>query len=253
MTLSYSNFSTLRTCGQKYKLNVIDKIPQPPAVALEFGTALHAGLNSALVDGDDELAAITFETAWDSRIDKLDFTGERNGPVVLRDMGAKFCARFTNKYAKHMKLVVGEKRMYAKGPQGAACKHEAYKTIELEGTPDALVEWDGENVLLDFKSSAYNYLDCKIDISLQLNLYAWLLEENGYKVDSLAYVVFVKGTGTIQTIKKVKYEREKALQMISEMVSYWSRNEDHFEKNPNGCLMGKSVCPYFDKCWKEEK
>lgn len=248
MTLSYSNYSTLRQCGRKFKLNVLDKLPQPPAVALEFGTALHAGLNSSLVDHDEELAAITFETYWDSVVSKLDFKDERLKADALREMGSKFCARFNNKYAKDMKLIVGERRMRY-GLRAYALETHPYENTTIEGTPDALVEWGGENVLLDFKSSAYAYLGIKWDISLQLNLYAWLLEENGYKVDSLAYVVFVKGTGSIQTIKKVPYVREKALQMISEMVSYWSRNKDHHERNPNACVIGKSVCPYATNCW----
>jgi hypothetical protein len=134
-----------------------------------------------------------------------------------------------------MRLIVGEERM---------------KSGDKEGTPDALVEWNGQNVLLDFKSSAYNYLPEKSDISLQLNLYAWLLEENGYKVDSLCYFVFNKATGSIQTPILVPYDRKKALQMIEEAIIVWKREQWHYERNPNACIIGKGVCPYFGKCWK---
>lgn len=254
---TYSNYSTLRQCGAKFRFSCVDKLPQPPTVALEFGSALHAALNDSLTTQDSDSAINVFEAYW-CGLDhgKFDYKNERLKELELTQAGVKFVANFTKKYAAKMKLIIGEKRLkkdwvyhtedWTNSLTGAPIdQHEP-----IEGTPDALVEWNGQNVLLDFKSSAYNYDPLKSDISLQLNLYAWLLEENGYKVDSFCYFVFNKGTGSIQTPILIPYDRKKALAMIEEAVRYWKRNVEHFEKNPNACIIGKQICSFAGKCWK---
>jgi hypothetical protein len=239
--LSYSHYAALRKCGRYYKLRVLDQKPEPGSVAFAFGSALHSGLHTLLKDQDPELATQVFQIYWDTSITGLDFTGERNSADVLRAMGGKFIHNYAKKYASGMQLITGEKRLYGTIPQSLS--------TSLEGTPDALVGCHGQNVLLDFKSSAYNYPQERTDVSLQMNLYAYLLEENGHTVDALAYNVFNKGTGCIQTPHIVPYDRKKALTMIEEMVSYFLRNKDHHERNPNACIMGKQICPYLKECF----
>ncbi len=245
--LTYSNYSTLRSCGRRFKLQCIDLVPQPRAVALEFGSAMHAGLHDVLVTHDIESAQDVFSAYWDTKsISGLNWDTERHKQAELKQMGLKFISNFYKKYGKDMQFVTGEKRL--KSPFWAA------QTIDtIEGTPDALVIWNSKKVLLDFKTSAYNYLDEKLDSSLQLNLYAWLIEQNegNHIVDDLSYVVFAKGTGSIQTLRTIPHDRKKALALIQDMVEYWDRNYGFYHKNPNACVMGKYVCPYFNNCWKE--
>lgn len=240
INISYSNYSLLRQCGQKYHLKIGQGLTESKAVPLEFGSALHAGLHSALETKDVEQSQDMFQTYWDSSQKGLDYKNERYKYEELTQTGNKFVRRFIEKYAKGMEFIVGEKRMFGLWGSNTHC----------EGTPDALVTWNGETVLLDYKSSAYNYLPEKHNISLQLNLYAWLLEKNGYKVDKLCYFVFNKATGSIQTPVLVKYDQKKCLQMINDMVSYFIRNKDGVEKNPNACIISKSVCSFYERCWK---
>jgi CRISPR/Cas system-associated exonuclease Cas4 (RecB family) len=236
--ISFSHYNLLRTCGQKFKLQVIDKLPTPGSHVFEFGSALHAGLNSVLETQELELSQDVFEGYWDSVSGKVsDY--ERHGPEQLKQMGVKFLATFFKKYAKDMKLVTGEKRLYAPWTEETT----------IEGTPDALVEWNGQNVLLDFKSSSYAYQDTKTDISLQLNLYAWLLEQNGYKVDAICYYVFNKSNGCIQTPYLVPYDKNKALSMIGNMVTFYIRNNGYYEKNASACSAYKVPCSYAELCW----
>lgn len=238
--LSYSNFSVLRQCGQKYRLKVIEKIPEGgPNVAMEFGTAMHAALNNALEDKDPETAMMVFSMLWEKVAPTLDFKGQRHDANAHLEMGVRFIGNFTRKYATKMRLITGEKRLYA----------PVTETISVEGTPDALVEWNGEYVLLDFKTSAYNYEAEKSACSLQLNLYAHLLEASGLTVNKLCYFVFSKATGSTQTPLLVEYDRKKAVPMIMDMLAYAERNAGYHEKNPNACVMGKNVCGYFSRCY----
>lgn len=257
--LTYSNYSTLRSCGRRFKLQCVDLVPQPRAVALEFGSAMHAGLHDVLVTKDVESAQDVFEAFWNSdTIKDINWKGERYGHWELGEMARKFIANFHKKYGKDMTFICGEKRLYAQYVWQVGTPEDegitfTYDGSDVEGTPDALVLWNGRRVLLDFKTAAYNYLDEKLDSSLQLNLYAWLLTYNDVHVDDIVYVVFCKGTGSIQTLRTVPYNEKKALALISDAVAYWKRNVGHYEKNPNACIMGKYVCPYFNKCWKEQK
>lgn len=243
-SISYSNYAALRRCGQYYKLSVLDKVPTSPQVHFEFGSALHAGINTALETRDSEQAFDVFDAYWESAVGKLDFAGERFGAGELQEMGRKFVTNFQKRLGSKMKFIVGEKRMYAPWVDPLICK--------LEGTPDALVEWESKRVLLDFKTSAYNYQTEKTDISLQLNLYAYLLSNNGFYVDALSYLVFNKGSGSIQTPYIVQYDAGKAERMIAEMVSYFKRNSTYHERNLTSCIMGKNICPYLQECMNEQ-
>lgn len=242
--LSYSNYSLLRTCGMKYKLKVIDGLTEPTSVAFAFGSAMHAGLNTALETKDVEQAQDVFKAYWDSVQSGLDYKGERYDAQAHEQMGYKFLANFTKKYASEMELLVAEKRAYKRATVTDV-------EVELEGTPDAIVKWRGKTILLDFKTSAYNYDAAKTEVSLQLNLYAQLVEPD-YLVDELCYFVFNKATGSIQTPAPVAFDREKSLQMVEDMVMYFLVNQKLLTRNPNSCIMGKQVCPFINKCWSKK-
>jgi len=109
--LSYSNYSLLRQCGQRYKLRVIDKLPEPKQVNFEFGSAMHAGLNTALETHDVNQAQDVFESFWECSQKGLDFSGERFNKEAHTQMGNKFLATFCKKYAPDMKIITAEKRM----------------------------------------------------------------------------------------------------------------------------------------------
>lgn len=238
MGISYSHYSALRKCGRYYKLSVVDKIPQEPNVNFEFGTAMHSGLYSELSgeDSDDAFIKAWQKSKW------LDIKYQRHDWDTLGAMGLKFLSTFRKKYALNMKLIVAEKRLYAKLGE-----------IEFEGTPDALVEWDSKNVLIDYKTSAYNYLFEKTPTSLQLYLYSFLLEQNGYKVDAICYFVFNKGATTVQTPVIFDIDKDIRNEMLHDMGVYLEKNLGDYSKNPLSCVSGSFVCPYINECYKATK
>lgn len=239
--LSYSSYSALRRCGQYYKLSYIDRVPQEPSHALEFGSAMHAGLADVLETQDVESAQDVFEAYWDSVSGKVD-DYERETPQTLKEKGLKFIARFHQRYGKDMTLVQSEKRLYVEHPSG----------LKLEGTPDAVVNWDGKLTLLDYKTSQYSYPDGKAFTSLQLHFYAYLLRMSGIEVEQLAYIVFEKYTGAVNKPVVIPLDLDKMNLMVEEMVSYTNRNQGHYEKNPNQCFFGKNKCPFFQNCWERK-
>lgn len=249
--LTYSNYKLLRECGQRFKLRVIDGVPEPISVNLEYGSAIHAGLNTMLESHDKELAQEVFKSYWDNVRDKITDYG-RHGPDELEGMGYKFLANFEKRYGHAMQLVVGERRMKVSPVCYGPPIHDS-RGIDAEGTPDALVKWGDKNVLLDFKTSAYNYTDLQTDTSLQLHFYAWLLEQNGYTVDELCYIVMNKATGGIQTPYRIAYDPKKAIDFINPMVDYWVRNIGKYEKNAAACSNYKTGCPFVERCFGVKK
>ena len=240
MGFSYSHYSALRKCGRYYQLSVIDKVPQDPNVNFEFGTAMHTGLYAQL-QGQD--ASEAFIKAWEL-VKWKDIQYQRHDWDTLGAMGLKFLNTFSKKYAPNMQVITAEKRLYAK-----------FGELEFEGTPDALVSWNGKNVLLDYKTSAYNYLFEKTPTSLQLYLYSFLLEQNGFHVDSICYIVFNKGASTVQTPIVFDIDKGEREDMLQNMGIYISKNSGDFTKNPLSCVQGSVVCPYYAKCYptKEEE
>lgn len=234
MGWSYSSYSALRKCGQYYKLSYLDKIPQEPNVNFEFGTAMHKGLYN-LLQGQDGFAS--FNEYWD-KVKWMNIEYQRHNWDMLSEMGYKFINTFTKKYAHNMQVVTAEKRMYAN-----------YRNIEFEGTPDALVTWNEKQVLIDYKTSAYNYGIEKTITSLQLYLYSFLLEQNGYKVDSICYFVFNKGTGSIQTPVIFDIDKKVRDGMLLDMSEYILANRFDTSKNPINCVNGSFTCPYFNSCY----
>lgn len=231
-------YSALRKCGQYYKLSYIDRIPQPKAHALEFGSAIHAGMHDLLSGHDVEAALAVFEAYWDSVSGKVsDY--DRETPQTLKDKGVKFIANFYKRYGKDMQLVVAEKRIYLPHASG----------LQLEGTPDAVVRWNDKQVLLDYKTSQYSYPVDKAFVSLQLHFYAYLLQKSGITVDQMAYIVFEKYTGAVNKPVVIDLDHAKMESMVEEMVAYAARNQNSHEKNPNSCFYGKNKCAYFERCW----
>jgi hypothetical protein len=53
--LSPSRFSLYDRCPQLYKLRYVDGIKDPPTIDMEYGSAIHAGLEAMFSGGDSEL------------------------------------------------------------------------------------------------------------------------------------------------------------------------------------------------------
>jgi hypothetical protein len=236
-SFSFSDYSALRRCGRYYEKVVIEKLkePGPEDSNLHFGTALHLGLNASLAAED---AVSQFKTYWEA-IREREMTYDRFDWAALQDLGLRFLATFERKYRPIMKPIELETRLYGE-----------YGDLKLEGTPDAIVEYNGKVTLVDFKTSAYNYDKAKIQNAFQLMLYSYLAETTkGHKIEQIMYLVFNKGTGTIQTPLVRKFDNFETILLLSEMNDYININRNSFGRNPNNCIMGKRKCGFFTECW----
>lgn len=243
---SYSAYSTAASCLRKFKYAYLDKIvPEGPESGdLIFGSALHSAINAALI-GEDGVA--TFDLYWNTYKDK----GVEYGRYKWNDLyllGQKFLKNFTGRHAHKFKFFFAEQRLYGE-----------YRGVAMEGTPDYYGLYEGKKSLRDFKTSGQNYKPEKKDCALQLYMYAHLLLQNfpEYKIDTLGYTVFNKGTGTIQdlTWDFDPQAMEAALEEFHLYTQIWGVPTEAYPGNHGACLDYNRKCQYYDKCHtkKEEK
>jgi hypothetical protein len=236
-TISFSEYSTAVSCLRKYQHLYIDMLPGDTSAALKFGSAIHSAIAGGF-EGSDPVDI--FEIFWESEKDSgLDFG--RLGWEGHMTLGKTLMRKFSDMHRDKMEPIVYEKRIKATLPGGTVA----------EGTPDCLAVYGGKNVLFDFKTSNYPYDKEAAVCSLQLNLYSYLLECNGYRVDQLCFFVFKKQDGGIQKPIIVDYDRGKCLDILEDMedYAYMLGNLEIYPKNPTNCIKGAFKCPFFKKCW----
>lgn len=235
-TWSYSKYSSAVQCLRKFKYCYVDQL-EPDYVSgdLNFGSALHSGIN-AILQGED--GRQVFEIYWESYREKEVIYG-RYGWEQLAALGTRFLTNFQSRHAKKYQLEQAEIRLYSE-----------YNGTKLEGTPDFYGIYDGKRSLRDFKTSGYAYPKEKALTSLQLNLYTYLVHKNGSPYpETLGYTVFNKGTGCIQDLTW-EFSEEKMYDALQSMCSYSEilSQGEKYPQNLNSCQMGASKCQYWSRC-----
>jgi RecB family exonuclease len=238
-SFSYSQLSAALTCQQLYKYLYVDKlkIEEPESYALHFGTAIHSAIN-ALLEGTDGNAAFT--AYWDS-VANMAFQPGRYNHASLRDMGHIFIDRFAKLHLKHYEFIKGEERLYAETPGG----------IHIEGTADLLFRYKGKLTLVDFKTSSTRYQEGRAESSMQLALYAYLMQINlGIVIEQLAYVVFIKTKEPSIQMQLIDLDQGRLKEMILNIEKIAAPLVDlqNPTKNMNNCFSYGRRCTYWEKC-----
>ena len=238
---SYSYYSTAQRCLALYKAIVIDKVVhyKHDDGDLEFGSALHAAINASLQGGS---AAEVFSLYWESLKTKNIQYG-RYKWEDCKNLGFDFSRKFDKTYKDKFIPKYMEQRMYAD-----------YKGLKFEGTADYIGLYLNKPSVFDWKTSGYNYDERKIENAIQMNLYAFLVySELQYVPEQLGYLVFNKGTGSIQKPIVTEFSFKKMYSMLDDMLDYCESidKKQTYPRNPGNCIIGTKVCPMFSKCWKE--
>lgn len=236
----HSKISDARKCLRYYKLKHIDglKVEEEKSADLEFGSAMHLGLNGILTgDGGADL----FTIYWDSVKD----TGLAYGRcdwAQLKEIGEVLLARFERLHAKHFEMFKAEERIFAK-----------IGDFAFEGTPDFLGKYKGVPSVVDFKTAGYRYDKLKIISDEQMRFYAYLAKKHyDYHPQQLVYAVFIKDPKA-PSIQVVTSELTDSI-LCTTIENVTDTCEDLVERrkfpmNTSNCIMGTRVCPYFQSCF----
>lgn len=233
---SYSAYSKALECLACYHKRYILKEEEtgPTSADLVFGSAMHSAWNAVLLGQDGHAL---FDFYWDTYSDTpMQFT--RYKYDELRHLGHTLLRKFIKSHKERFGIDKSEVRLYGE-----------YKGTKLEGQFDYYGTLDGKLCLLDLKTSAMNYPAEKKDVALQLNLYTYLVETNGYqRPDKIGYVVFNKGMGSIQEPLVWDYDSKTCKEMLDDMTTYCKMFEGmkEYPRNPN--------CRYHNyNCYKPKE
>jgi hypothetical protein len=143
---------------------------------------------------------------------------------------------------KGMKLLAGE-------PEVTLGPHNSYKgRIDLI----AKTAWD-EPVIIDWKTSKWDYSEHNLISSYQLISYADLYYKTHKVIPKIAYVAVNKQTFAAQSfMSKIS---NKMLENWHKKFTHFKEKVGHniFDRNPNSCINFKSgnKCQFYETCWKD--
>ncbi len=227
---SYSAYCKALECLACFKRRYIDNEPEagPQSADLLFGSCCHSAWNASLTGQD---AQAVFDLYWGSYAN----TEMKSSKFDYRELeyrGKELLRKFEKAHKERFEHQDSEKRLYGE-----------YKGIKLEGTFDFIGRLDGKRVLLDLKTSAYNYPEDKQYTALQLNLYTHLAILNGYnQPEEIGYIVFNKGAPkgepSVQKPLIWKFNQDTMFKMLDEMTDYCKMfntmiESGKFPRNPN--------------------
>lgn len=234
----FSKIGDFKMCPRKYKLRHIDGLKvDEKSGDLEFGTAMHLGLNT-LLEGGNGLEI--FNIYWES-LNHKDYQWGKFGWEACKDLARTFLTRFERLHLPHLKPYKMEERI-----------HYLIDSVAWEGTPDFVGEYKGKRCILDFKTSGSKYDKRRIDTEEQLTLYSELAKHAWkYNAEELVYMVFVKDfkEPSIQVLKKELTSTAQSSTMLNMSETISDIKASKFPMNKNNCLMGARECPYFETCF----
>lgn len=237
----YSMLRDYLSCPELYVGKHIEKsVKTEPSLDMEFGTALHMGLEYALKGEDGK---VFFDSYWET-IKDLPLKRFKFDWKCLEYNGHIFLDRFARLHASKFKPVYQEERIYT--DLGGK---------KVEGTPDMLGEYEGVPSIIDFKTTATKYEKEKIICEEQLSFYSALaMKALNYVPRQKVYVVFNKDFKAPSiSILKTELTEENISSTVSNMMSVIEQIESkRFYRNTNNCVRGKIVCESFERCWSKK-
>lgn len=235
MKFRYSAIETALRCQRRFQIEYLEKRTHGgvPAIELTFGTALHTALQAS-VEGDDAYQA--FEVFWGPTK-----AADLKQKAELGYMAGEFIRKFEKMHRQHLEPVHLEKHMLG-----------TINGIDFEGTCDFVGAYKGIPCILDYKTSAYNYMPSKILSNPQMPLYAELARQDfGFKAEKIVYMVFVKATQSIQVqeVDLTPGMLSRALETCSSLAHELQSKKGMMLRNPTACQMGRFRCPWFTECY----
>ena len=193
MIIRYSMIQDYLTCPKMfYDKHILGKLETTRSSALEYGSALHLGIRTAL-EGDDGIPA--FNMYWNS-VKDVHMQYYEHSWQDLKDLGEHFMNNFKVRHAK--KFSEFRQEITMEMPFLRRLISDTY-----QGTADYIGLYEGKLTIADWKTSSRNYRKNKIEINPQLYGYAKLYQYNMGKLpEQIMYKVFNKKDGNINTIKK---------------------------------------------------
>lgn len=247
MSFRYSTISDYHKCGAYYELKHIrglsDGIEKSGDVA--FGSCIHLGVQDLFEGGN---GFDVFEAYWDTYWTK-DMEYSRLGWGELNKLGYLLLEIFRDEHMKKFSVLTDEsgQALLERKMYGKMGKHA------FAGTADCIATFKGLPSLVDWKTAAYPYDRYKLIHNEQIYGYVELAKQGlGLKLEQGVYGVAVKDPKNPRwQFKTAGITEEKLSSVVANIAATCDQIEatKKFLRNPNMCVVGKRVCPFFDRCY----
>lgn len=234
----YSSVQDYIKCPKLYQYKHVDGLDDGMSklADIAFGSAVHLGIQDLFEGGD---GIDIFSTWWEM---KKDLEYGRLNHDSLMSIGKDLLAIFRDEHKKKFVPKYLEQKLEADN---------------LTGTVDFVGTYNGVLSVVDWKTAGFPYDSYKIKCNEQMYGYAYMAKK-ALQVDAkqVVYGVAVKDPKNPRWQFKVEPLTDTKLSYMVDNVKEVCKNIDQdkvFVRHSNACVIGKKVCPFFDKCFKEEK
>ena len=160
--LSHSRLHRYLHCPEQYRLYYVERLrPRIPDAALVFGQLMHQALSALFRTGEDPVAH--FQSAW-LEVKSADLSyGKRESWEGLAFTGRALLATFVRDELPKLQHVTASEKPFSIIVTSLG--------VPLVGVVDLVAELEGNQTVVDFKTSASAYPDFEAPLSDQLSAY----------------------------------------------------------------------------------
>lgn len=249
-TFDFTALDTFQACPSKYKKRMLQHLsPKTVAPALEFGKAIHMGLEQYYLALRKEFPRIQAIGNALSTF-KENYTRE-DDPKRTQLIGEQMLQDYTEVYQKEPFKVIDVEVGFAV-PLGG---------FTFTGRLDALVEWDGQLYVMEHKTTSMlgtTYFK-QFEMSMQIDGYIYAAEQlTGRRCLGVLVNAMQPRTKTKKLedhfardpIGRTQFEREEFVREVPLLIKDILKSEEsgEFVRSKRSCFSYNYQCPYWDLC-----
>lgn len=247
---SYTMLANWRRCRYRFWLRYVEKVPDKPGIGQVKGSAGHAALAEWIYSRDEEKALSVAEKTFSDTL-------TRNG-LPFDDFAQSAWEEIEEALMRYFPYSLENDRF-----THIASELEfniAYKDHNLRGFIDAIVEYNGQEWLMEHKFNKRVYTQ-HLDLDPQVSIYLLAARLIDFQPVGVFYNIIRMGGGKTAekepVVRKLLYRNPEGLRAVGlelmeqmEEVSAWLENPTHIYRNPTkDCTWD---CPFYRVCLSVE-
>jgi hypothetical protein len=192
----------LATCLERARRDRAGILPRVESDAAAMGTAVHAGIELALLDGGDLEAMVEVANAEFDRISQLpnfEWKSFQNGTDEVRPLTTTALTAWNENIRDRIGHVDAVEQEF-----DIQFYEDEHRIIRLRGTIDFIGEFEEQPVIIDWKTGKRKY-DRSKQNSFQASVYSHVAEALGFGRRLFKFAVMVRGSQDVQIMDVPRY------------------------------------------------
>lgn len=238
---SVSRLQTIFSCGRKYRFKYIDRVPEPPTVALAFGSAVHECIADMYLkkQWDDTYMQRLWAYTWQEKQAGIDWDAVKDRKSNRDKKGVEILEAFRETSANDDWYAIESHFRFNPAP-GRKISEQRYPT--LRGTFDKIMRLeDGRLAVIDYKTSKNPPDPLLLRVDPQLTIYHRAAKE--LLGEDVVLGIHHLLTNTLHLTERTDKDMDAVMEMLREGVD--RVEEQKFERNISYAC---KWCPFKEQC-----